>query len=67
MPIKRPEGIFQMQNPVEMVLIGAGNRGRGIFGQYALNMPHRAKFVALISGDRRHVLTPVRESLDGHL
>jgi len=30
------------------VLIGAGNRGRGTFGQYALDNPQRAKFVAVV-------------------
>jgi len=34
--------------PVTFVLVGAGNRGRGIFGQYALDNPHRAKFVAVV-------------------
>jgi len=29
---------------ITFVLIGAGNRGQGIFGQYALDNPHRAKF-----------------------
>lgn len=35
----------------KMVLVGAGNRGRGVFGQYALDMPHRAKFVSVIEPD----------------
>lgn len=35
-------------NKVSIVLIGAGNRGRGIFGHYALENPHRAKFVAVV-------------------
>lgn len=39
------------QKPVTIALIGAGNRGRGIFGQYALDMPHRAKFVAVAEPD----------------
>ena len=34
-----------------IVLVGAGNRGRGIFGQYALNNPHRAKFVGVVEPD----------------
>ena len=38
-------------NIVTMVLVGAGNRGRGVFGQYALDMPHRAKYVAVIEPD----------------
>lgn len=33
-----------MAKIVNLALIGAGNRGRGIFGQYALDMPHRARF-----------------------
>jgi predicted dehydrogenase len=36
---------------ISIVLIGAGNRGRGIFGQYALDFPHRAKFVAVVEPD----------------
>lgn len=39
--------------PVRMALIGAGNRGRGIFGQYALDNPHRAKFVAVVEPDKK--------------
>jgi len=38
--------------PVTLALIGAGNRGSGIFGRYALEMPHKAKFVAVIERDR---------------
>ena len=34
-----------------LALIGAGNRGRGIFGAYALTNPHRAKFVAVVEPD----------------
>jgi hypothetical protein len=34
-----------------MALIGAGNRGRGIFGAYARQMPHRAVFVAVAEPD----------------
>ena len=37
-----------MSKPVRMALIGAGNRGRGIFGAYAKQMPHRAVFVAVV-------------------
>lgn len=36
-----------MSKPVRMALIGAGNRGRGIFGAYARQMPHQAVFVAV--------------------
>ena len=38
---------------IRMALIGAGNRGRGVFGQYALDMPHRAKFVAVVEPDEK--------------
>ena len=40
-----------MAQAVTMALIGAGNRGRGIFGQYALTMAHRAQFVAVVEPD----------------
>lgn len=40
-----------MSKPVRMALIGAGNRGRGIFGAYAKQMPHRAVFVAVAEPD----------------
>ncbi len=40
-----------MNTPITLILIGAGNRGRGIFGAYALENPHRAKFVAVIEPD----------------
>jgi len=33
---------------VNLALIGAGNRGRGVFGQYALNMPHRCRFTVVV-------------------
>jgi predicted dehydrogenase len=36
---------------VKLALIGAGNRGQGIFGQYALDMPHRCKFTAVVEPD----------------
>ena len=42
-----------MNNIVSMVLFGAGNRGRGVFGQYAFDMPHRAKFVAVVEPDEK--------------
>ena len=35
-------------NPVKIALIGAGNRGRGIFGAYALQNPTRAQFTAVV-------------------
>lgn len=34
-----------------MVLIGAGNRGRGTFGQYALSNAEQAAFVAVVEPD----------------
>lgn len=40
-----------MSKPVRMALVGAGNRGRGIFGAYAKQMPHRAEFVAVAEPD----------------
>jgi predicted dehydrogenase len=39
------------QKPVHMALIGAGNRGQGTFGAYALAHPHRARFVAVVEPD----------------
>ena len=39
------------QHSVNLALIGAGNRGSGTFGRYALEMPHRAKFVAVVEPD----------------
>ena len=43
-------------NALQFALIGAGNRGMGIFANYALEMPHRAKFIAVVEPDpaRRH-------------
>ena len=40
-----------MNRIATLVLIGAGNRGRGIFGQYALENPHSARFVAVVEPD----------------
>lgn len=40
-----------MTKTTHLVLIGAGNRGAGIFGAYALEMPHLAKFVAVVEPD----------------
>ena len=37
-----------MTKQVKLVLIGAG----GIFGQYALDMPHRCKFIAVVEPDK---------------
>jgi predicted dehydrogenase len=41
-----------MSKQVKLALIGAGNRGQGIFGQYALDMPHRARFTAVVEPDK---------------
>lgn len=40
-----------MKNHITCILIGAGNRGQGIFGKYALENPHRAKFVGVVEPD----------------
>ncbi|HCE43241.1 MAG TPA: hypothetical protein DET40_06815 [Lentisphaeria bacterium] len=40
-----------MIKAVSLALIGAGNRGAGIFGQYALEMPHRTKFITVVEPD----------------
>lgn len=34
-----------------LLLIGAGNRGSGVFGRYAVEMPHRARFTAVVEPD----------------
>lgn len=39
------------EKKISIALIGAGNRGRGIFGRYALDMPHSATFVAVVEPD----------------
>ena len=44
-------GDVNLNNIVTIALIGAGNRGSGVFGQYALDMPHRAKYVAVVEPD----------------
>ena len=36
-----------MPQPVEAVLVGAGNRGRDAYGAYALRYPHQIKFIAV--------------------
>ena len=41
-----------MIKKVKLGLIGAGNRGQGIFGQYALDMPHRAQFTMVVEPDQ---------------
>ena len=40
-----------MSQAVKLALIGAGNRGLGVFGGYALEMPHRARFTAVVEPD----------------
>ncbi len=40
-----------MSRVVNLALVGAGNRGRGIFGQYALDMPHRVRFTHVAEPD----------------
>jgi predicted dehydrogenase len=40
-----------MNKQVKLALLGAGNRGQGIFGQYALEMSHRCKFTAVVEPD----------------
>ena len=44
---------------ITMVLVGLGNRGRGVFGRHTLDMPHRAKCVAVVEYDstKRNVFT----------
>ncbi|MFO7917878.1 MAG: Gfo/Idh/MocA family oxidoreductase [Anaerolineae bacterium] len=42
-----------MSRPVEMVLLGAGNRGTFAYGRYARRNPHRARFVAVAEPDER--------------
>ncbi len=40
-----------MSKIVNLALVGAGNRGRGVFGQYALDMPHRVRFTHVAEVD----------------
>jgi len=40
-----------MSQAVKLALIGAGNRGLGVFGGYALEMLHRARFTAVVEPD----------------
>ncbi|GAG46242.1 unnamed protein product, partial [marine sediment metagenome] len=37
--------------PVDAVIVGAGNRGRFVFGGYALASPDRLRVVALAEPD----------------
>jgi len=46
--MKKHPALSQSAN---LALIGAGNRGAGIFGRYALEMPHRAGFTAVVEPD----------------
>ena len=32
---------------VSAVMIGAGNRGKDVYGQYALDYPHELRFIAI--------------------
>jgi len=41
-----------MSKIINLALIGAGNRGSGVFGGYALANPHRARFVAVVEPDQ---------------
>ena len=41
-----------MNKQVKLALIGAGNRGQGIFGKYAEEMPHRVKFTTVVEPDK---------------
>ncbi len=40
-----------MNTPIRLALIGAGNRGQGVFGQYALDMPQRVAFTHVVEQD----------------
>lgn len=40
-----------LSKSANLALIGAGNRGAGVFGRYALEMPHRARFTAVVEPD----------------
>jgi predicted dehydrogenase len=57
-----------MVDPVTFVLIGAGNRGRGIFGQYAIDKPDKAKFVAVVEPEasRRMAFAQAHSIPDSH-
>jgi predicted dehydrogenase len=37
-----------MPQPIEAVMIGAGGRGYGAYGNYALRYPHQIKFIAVV-------------------
>jgi predicted dehydrogenase len=58
------------QSSITIVLIGAGNRGRGVFGRYALDNPHKAQYVAVVEPDdkkemllRLNIIYPNLENL----
>lgn len=40
-----------MNKTVTVSIIGAGNRGLGVFGQYALDFPHMVKVVSVVEKD----------------
>src|SRR5438046_1692136 len=40
-----------MPTPVEAVLVGAGNRGWRVYGEYALELPNDLRFVAVVEPD----------------
>ena len=40
-----------MKNPIDAILIGAGQRGADIYGQYALRNPEHVRFVAVAEPD----------------
>lgn len=42
-----------METNVTLALIGAGNRGRGVFGKTVLEIPHRARFTAVVEPDQK--------------
>ena len=42
---------MSQSRPVELVLLGAGNRGAYAYGAYAQRNPHRARFVAVAEPD----------------
>jgi predicted dehydrogenase len=58
--------------PLEVILVGAGSRGRDVFGRYALRKPERMRVVAVAEPDpfrrerfaREHGLPPERTFTD---
>src|SRR5687767_509488 len=43
----RRDGGSAMTEPIEAVLVGAGNRGHFVYGAYALRHPDQLRFVAV--------------------